>query len=167
MTTLHGTGKGTSSTQKRRLLGDMLVPKRVIQLPSSIRSFISGWIMIFQWHQPQPFSEIWLTIRQRFCLPRLIPPVIESILILRLKSGLDCGWMIIRNSPHYGKVSTTSSKQHAKGSYNPAPVDRCSHKGKTIKIQLFTVHFIHLRWCRIGIFHFRLVTLHVTVLLTL
>ena len=64
-------GKGTSSTQKCRLLGDMLVPKRVIQLPSSIRSFISGWIMIFQWHQPQPCSEIWLTIRQQFCFPHL------------------------------------------------------------------------------------------------
>ena len=62
------------------------------------------------------------------------------------------GWMIIHNSPHYGKASTNSSKQHAKG-YNPAPVDRYS--GKTIKIQLCTVPFIHLRWCRIGIIQFQ------------
>lgn len=74
-------GTGTSSTQKCWLVWEMLVPKRVILLPSSIRSFISGWIMIFQCHQPQPFSEVWLNIRQQFRFPRLIPPVIESILI--------------------------------------------------------------------------------------
>ena len=94
-----------------KLPGDMLVPKRVIQLPSSIHSYLGGsWY--FNGTNHNHFLKFSWPSVSGSAYPDLFR---QSSNPCYSKSGLDCDWMIIRNSPHYGKVSTTSSKQHAKG----------------------------------------------------